>query len=88
MHTFGNHIFGNNRRRKLILHNPFGENLHISTLLSVLLASFCDNGKTIGILIEVFLHTLFQCTDHVHHNVVRLYKLEKSISIRSIQRSP
>ena len=71
MHTFENHIFGNNRRRKLIFHNPFGENLvHISTLLSVLLASFSDDGKTIGILIEVFLHTLFQCTGHAHHNVV------------------
>ena len=71
MHTIGNHIFGNNRRTKLIFHNPFGENLvHISTLLSVLLASFCDNGKTIGILIEVFLHTPFQCIGHAHHNVV------------------
>ena len=56
MHTFGNHNFGNNWRRKLIFHNPFGENLvHISTLLSVLLASFCDDGKTIGILIEVLI---------------------------------
>ena len=85
MQTIGNYIFGNNRRKKLIFHNPFGENLQYAT--SVQLASFC--GKTIGILIEVFLHTPFQCTGHTHHNVVCLYKLEKSISIKgSIQRSP
>ena len=55
MHTIGNHGgggrpagggwggVGNNRRSKGIFHNPRDESLvHISTLLTVLLTSFCD----------------------------------------------
>ena len=86
MHTIGNHGgggvrpagggVGNNRRSKGIFHNPRDESLvHISTLLTVLLTSFCDEEKfTIGVLIKVFLHTGYPISTHwprpSHHSMI------------------
>ena len=67
MHTIENCInFLENEKKN---NNPFGENSthqRDATFSTAIKLNFCDEEKTIGILNEVFLHTLFQCTGHAH----------------------